>query len=71
MASVCASGAADAAAASGACAEPADAPAVNMTPTRTRPLALIATAYPVVGMWKPADTASRAGHRVVMALVRV
>ena len=27
--------------------------------------------HPVVGMWKPADTASRAGHRVVIALVRV
>ena len=26
---------------------------------------------PVVGMWKPADTASRAGHLVVIALVRV
>ena len=28
-------------------------------------------AQPVVGMWKPADTASRAGQRVVIALVRV
>ena len=27
--------------------------------------------HPAVGMWKPADTALVAGHRVVIALVRV